>query len=52
MPLGSVSCEKLVRNVVVGNNVNLVEVLLFPESEGDMDLGFGLVIKLEWREGG
>ena len=50
MLLQSIGCNVLVYNVAVGDSTNLVEVLLF--SAGDIDLGFSLVIRLEYLEGG
>ena len=42
----------LVQYAAVGDSASIVEVLLFPESEGDMDSRFCLLIKLERLEGG
>ena len=42
----------LVQYVVDGDSAIIIEVLLFAESEGDMDLIFYLLIKLEGLEGG
>ena len=42
----------LVQYVVDGDSVSIVKVLLFSESEGDMDSRFCLLIKLERLEGG
>ena len=42
----------LVQYVVDGDSASIAEVLLFPESEDDMDSRFCLLIKLEHHEGG
>ena len=42
----------LVQYAVDGDNASIVEVLLFPESEGEMDSRFYLLIKLEHLERG
>ena len=45
-------CKMLVQYATDGDSASIVEVLLFPESEGDMDSRFCLLIKLERLEGG
>lgn len=50
--LESAGWEMLVQYIAIGDSENLVEVLLFPESEGDMDLRFCLAIKLKCLEEG
>ena len=42
----------LVQYVADGDSASIVAILLFPESEGDMDSRFSLLIKLECLEGG
>ena len=42
----------LVQYVADGDNANIIEVLLFAKSEGDMDSRFCLLIKLERLERG
>ena len=45
-------CNMLVQYAVGGDSAGITEVLLFPESEDDMDSRFCLLIKLERLEGG
>ena len=44
-------CKMLVQYAADGDSASIVEVLLFPESEGDMDSRFCLLIELERLKG-